>query len=456
MKFYIAMREGGFKEVEGKKVVIPGFEDFEFFQHKSENGPGYAISETTTGRLVASAGTLKEAKQIAIKQLQAHAQNLEKIIEDARVSGSGNVSPLYKPEPEKEEKEKEEVVMNKPEEKEKKKVTKDKPKEEEVVKNKVYQIVVENLLKALENDNLKWQPMRKIEGINMPYNAVSKRAYTGINRLSTYLTALMFGDWRFLTYKQIKNKGGGLKKDAKGTPILFYKKKDICYRCVNEDNCSEETKKQVCQDYRNNEEKEENEICPNFMEDLRVYPLMSRFYTIYNVQQTSLEDDDVEIIEAAESEATDDFTNIRAFLLNTGAVFKKGMKPYYNLTNDTIFVPDRRKYDNIGIFYHDIFHELAHWTGREDRLSRPSFKTLEEDRKEEDTYAFEELIAEISSLFLCMKFNIVDEKIFSNSVAYLKSWLKKLRDDPSLIVRASTQAEKVVSYLEGLQKAQVA
>ncbi len=461
MKFYIAKGEGEYKEVWGKEIVLPGFENFKFFQHKSESGFGYSISEATTGLLVASGGTLKEAKQIAIKQLQAHAQNLPKIIEDARKAG--HVSPLYrerekvtinKPEPEKEKKEKEEVVVNKPKEKEKKK------EEKVVVKNKVYQIVVKNLLNRIGDDSLKWQPMRKIDGVNMPYNVVSKRPYTGINRIITYYTALMFGDWRFLTYNQLRNKGGRLRKGKgnRGIPIIFYKEKDICYKCVNRDVCDEETKQQVNQEFKESGEIScPEEICSDFVEDLRVNPLMSRFYTVYNIKETTLGDDE-KVVDAVEGKAGDFRSVIRTFLLNTGAVFKKGMKPYYNLINDTIFVPDKKNYDSISVFYHDIFHELAHWTGKEGRLSRPSFKTLK-DRKEEDTtetaaekYAFEELIAEISSLFLCMKFNIVDEKIFNNSVAYLKSWLKKLRDDPSLIVRAAAQAEKVASYLEGLQE----
>ncbi|MGY4298948.1 antirestriction protein ArdC [Bradyrhizobium sp. i1.4.4] len=61
-------------------------------------------------------------------------------------------------------------------------------------------------------------------------------------------------------------------------------------------------------------------------------------------------------------------------------------------------------------------------------------------------YAFEELIAEISSAFSCASLGIVPTVRHAD---YIGSWLEVLRDDNRAIVRAASQASKVADYLLG-------
>ena len=56
-------------------------------------------------------------------------------------------------------------------------------------------------------------------------------------------------------------------------------------------------------------------------------------------------------------------------------------------------------------------------------------------------YAFEELIAELGSAFLCSKLGI--EKDIKNTSAYIQSWLNALENDTQFIFKASKQAQKV-------------
>ena len=82
---------------------------------------------------------------------------------------------------------------------------------------------------------------------------------------------------------------------------------------------------------------------------------------------------------------------------------------------------------------------MVHSTGHEERLNR------EQGKKGTNAYAREELIAELGAVFLKQDLGIelknglgieLKNDLESNS-AYLKSYLKVLRDDPNELFRAS-------------------
>jgi antirestriction protein ArdC len=93
-------------------------------------------------------------------------------------------------------------------------------------------------------------------------------------------------------------------------------------------------------------------------------------------------------------------------------------------------------------YYSTFFHEIIHSTGHEKRLNR-SLK----NGFGSESYAKEELIAELGSVFLNNHYGIETSNTFDNSTAYIQSWLKALKDDKKLIVTASTQAEKAANYV---------
>ena len=64
--------EGGKKFVPAEKakaVKVPGFDDFQFFLHKSADGKGWTISEATSGGRISVGRTQKEAKEKAAEAL---------------------------------------------------------------------------------------------------------------------------------------------------------------------------------------------------------------------------------------------------------------------------------------------------------------------------------------------------------------------------------------------------
>jgi len=68
----------------------------------------------------------------------------------------------------------------------------------------------------------------------------------------------------------------------------------------------------------------------------------------------------------------------------------------------------------------------------------------------DDDYATEELVAELGATFLCADLNISAEPR-PDHAQYLAAWLKALKGDKRLIVRAASAASKAANFLHSLQ-----
>ncbi|RIL03536.1 MAG: hypothetical protein DCC71_14910 [Proteobacteria bacterium] len=63
-------------------------------------------------------------------------------------------------------------------------------------------------------------------------------------------------------------------------------------------------------------------------------------------------------------------------------------------------------------------------------------------------YSEEELVAEIGAAYLGAHVGI-SERTLENSAAYVASWLRVLRDDRRLLLRAAQHAQRAVDYVLG-------
>lgn len=134
---------------------------------------------------------------------------------------------------------------------------------------------------------------------------------------------------------------------------------------------------------------------------------------------------------------------VEAFVGKTQAVIKEvgGTPPCYVPALDRVHMPPRATYHTEGGFYGDLLHELVHWTGAKHRLAREQAK-----RWGDQAYAYEELVAEIGSAFLCTDFG-VGKEVERDQAPYLAHWLHRLKDDPTLLWSASRAAETAADYL---------
>jgi antirestriction protein ArdC len=171
-------------------------------------------------------------------------------------------------------------------------------------------------------------------------------------------------------------------------------------------------------------------------------------YTVFNVEQieglpaqyytpTAPRDDSrtLELIEEAEE-----------FFTGTHATFRHGgNRAFYAPAADFIQLPPADAFRDAESYAATKAHELIHWTGNSRRMAREFGK-----RFGDNAYAFEELVAELGSAFLCADLGITPETR-EDHAAYLAHWLEVLKGDKRAIFTAAAHAQRAADFLHGLQ-----
>jgi antirestriction protein ArdC len=114
-------------------------------------------------------------------------------------------------------------------------------------------------------------------------------------------------------------------------------------------------------------------------------------------------------------------------------------------------MPPFTTFDDPVSYYGTGAHELIHWSGKEGRTGRLTTRhgTGIEAR------AFEELVAELGSTFVCAELGIAPEPREENA-AYIQHWKKMLRADPHLFFHVASQAQKAADFLAHRERGQEA
>lgn len=163
---------------------------------------------------------------------------------------------------------------------------------------------------------------------------------------------------------------------------------------------------------------------------------MLKTYRVFNIDQTTLKPEDI---------ATDTTINPideceEFFSLIDICEVKDGTAPYYHVGLDYISIPSIDKFIDAPSYYATLAHEYIHSTSHSSRLGRDM-----ENKK--DKYAYEELIAEIGASFVIAHLGIDGDDIQENAKAYLKSWLKSLKDDHKYLWKAMGEASRAFEYI---------
>jgi antirestriction protein ArdC len=272
---------------------------------------------------------------------------------------------------------------------------------------KAYDRITERIVALMEQGTVPWhKPWHITTGL--PRNLVTKKPYRGINIF--LLMAMGYESPNWLTFRQTVQLGGNVKKGEKSCPVVFWKPMEVT------DKQSGETEK---------------------------IPLL-RLYHVFNVAQC----EGLKNVPAADETAfavTKPAQIVSQMPLPP--VIKHGMREaYYSPPNDTVGMPERKRFDTEDGYHAALFHELVHSTGHEKRLKRQSI--MERNGFGSDPYCKEELVAELGSAFLCGHSGIVDRTI-DNSAAYLNGWLTRLKSDGTFIVYAAAQAQKAADFILG-------
>jgi len=247
----------------------------------------------------------------------------------------------------------------------------------------------------------------------MPTNAATQRRYSGVDVLILWGAVIEhgFAGQSWLTFHQALGLGGSVRKGEHGTTIVY------ANRFVRDEE-------------RRRAERDGDE--PNAI------PFLKRF-TVFNNDQCENLPEDLTTAPAPVPEGLI-LPEAEALIAATDADFRiGGERAFYSPSDDVIQVPRPEAYFEPINWHRTALHELGHWTGHPSRLGRDlsgGFGSA--------LYAKEELVAEITSAFVCASLGIIPTVRHAD---YIGSWLEVLREDDRAIVRAASAASKASDYL---------
>lgn len=281
----------------------------------------------------------------------------------------------------------------------------------------IYQDVTSRIVRELEEGRVPWvQPWGRPDvatPLGLPRNAATRKAYSGVNILILWGAAIEHGrrTQNWLTFRQAKALGGSVRKGERGTTVVY------ADRFIP---------------------KAEQERAAQEGDDARAVPFLKR-YVVFNADQCEGLPDETYAgaVPLPECEA---IPHAEALIAATGADFRiGGERAFYAPSEDFIQVPPQPAFFEQINYYRTCFHELGHWTGHESRLARAL-----KGRFGSHAYAREELVAEMTSAFVCASLGIVPTVRHAD---YLGEWLDVLKEDERAIFNAASLASKAADYL---------
>ena len=124
--------------------------------------------------------------------------------------------------------------------------------------------------------------------------------------------------------------------------------------------------------------------------------------------------------------------------------FDGGDKAYYSPRLDEIHLPKMEAFENAYAFNSTALHELAHSTGHTLRLNRAQTGIFGLD-----TYAYEELVAEMASCFMGSDLKTEPSIChIQNHKAYVQAWIKGIQDKPETLLHAVKDAQAAAAYMD--------
>lgn len=277
--------------------------------------------------------------------------------------------------------------------------------------NDLYASVTADVVRQLEEGVPPWtRPWKddRARGVGMlPSNLVTGRLYSGGNVLLLWMAAMLrdYDGLQFCTYNQVNSIGAKVKKGERAVHVIF-------------------TKHVTREHAETGEEKAGTMV--------KTYPVF-HYSQLENVPEKYLE-----LQKLPDNAATHELAvSLRR---DCGVTTHHGAnKAAYYPARDEIVMPTLPAFESEDAYWGTWCHEAAHATGHKDRLERVYGK-----RFGDAGYAFEELVAELGSAFLCARLGIPPS---FRSASYIESWLKVLKSDNRAIFSAASYAGHAADWL---------
>ncbi|MCD8425769.1 ssDNA-binding domain-containing protein [Tenacibaculum dicentrarchi] len=323
----------------------------------------------------------------------------------------------------------------------------------------IYQMITDKMISLVEKASgkgvqKKWgqKEFYEKDGFLIPINFVSKNAYRGVNPwlLKDDFFSVMDNPY-FMTFKQIKEKKGTLKKGSKGTPIVYF---TLLYKFDNP-----KTKKE----FGTYDKEYMIKYIKNFgysksdFDDVVNSIAILKYYNVFNgsdIEDIDFKLDELQlgrVLKSDESLANEKNEIAELIVKNypkpAPTIKHGGNDAYHQESADLVQMPRLQSFDTPNDYYAVLFHELIHSTGNKKRLTRKLGNKF--GSKE---YAKEELIAEFGAVFLSAQSGIIWHSN-KNHAEYLKNWqsvLKIAKDDNKFLMRGASAAQKASDFVLNL------
>jgi antirestriction protein ArdC len=277
-----------------------------------------------------------------------------------------------------------------------------------------YQMVTDRIIAKLEAGTIPWKHFAT-SPLGAPKNLVSKKPYHGINYFLLGACSKASSPY-WLSFHQAQELGGYVRRGERSEIVVFWKFLEV-------------------EDKETGEKKE--------------IPFL-KYSHVFNAQQC----EGLKLPPTTQGPAarnTNPIKEAQAIVENMPNRPRLEIDAvptaYYSPAGDYVHMTARERCVNDEAFYSTLFHELSHSTGHPSRLNR------EQDmggwhRFGSITYANEELVAEMGAAQLCAHAGIF-QQVENNTAAYIASWLSKLHNDKTLVVKAAGKAQKSTDYILG-------
>lgn len=285
-------------------------------------------------------------------------------------------------------------------------------------REKNYELITDKVIQLLERGVKPWcKPWHAT-----PFsNFISKNYYSGGNPLLCQLDLMLFEYEHpyFLSFKQAKDLGWAIKKGSKATTLTY-----------------------VGTYSRKIEQEDESEI------DKFQTGVYTKFYKVFNL---SCVDDSkgkkkiADLMPAAAPPRNPDPTlpSVEEFCnLQNVSIVHGGDRACYSSKLDRISMPYFETFSSAIRYYMVKIHEEVHATGHKSRLDRKLG-----NRFGSNSYAFEELVAETGTAFVCNFLGITEDLELEHHASYLDSWLTVLNNDKQAFFRAVSLARQASDYM---------
>ena len=256
------------------------------------------------------------------------------------------------------------------------------------------------------------QTWAKSKNSGTPTSAVSGKPYRGINRI--LLSLLGHESKWFATYAGWRNVGGQVRRGEKGVTAILYKPV---------------TKKKV------NDEGEEEQNSFAFMKTFSLFHISQVDGNLSRFRDAVKPNNEPTFVDYGPAE--------EVFAATGADVRFGGGRAFYSPSHDFIQLPPKSAFNQAHQFYSVLAHETVHWSGHESRLNRLNKFA----RFGSESYAVEELVAELGSAYLVNEIGLPQSHDLSNVTAYLDHWLKVLQRDHTAIFTAASAASAAADHI---------